>query len=105
VFTAQAVGWVGTLLFVAATGEPAPTFETVLFGVTAGAFGVSGLVCFYYALGRGTMGVIAPLAALIGAGVPVLLAIYNGELVSLARLGGICLALAAVVLISLPAGE
>ncbi len=105
VFTAQFVGWIGTLVFVAAAGEAAPTSETVIFGATAGAFGVSGLVCFYYALGRGTMGVIAPLAALIGAGVPVLLAIYNGELVSLVRLGGIGLALAAVVLISLPAGE
>ncbi len=104
-FTAQFVGWIGALLFVATTGEAAPAAETVIFGVTAGAFGVSGLVCFYYALGRGTMGVIAPLAALIGAGVPVLLAVYNGELVSLARLGGIGLALAAVVLISLPAGE
>ncbi|MEO8626436.1 MAG: EamA family transporter [Candidatus Limnocylindrales bacterium] len=105
VFTAQVVGWIGILLFVAVAGEAAPTAETVIFGVAAGAFGVSGLVCFYYALGRGTMGVIAPLAALIGAGVPVLLTIYNGELVSLARLGGIGLALAAVVLISLPAGE
>jgi drug/metabolite transporter (DMT)-like permease len=104
VFTAQFVGWIGTLIFVAATGEAAPTAETV-FGVAAGGFGVSGLVCFYYALGRGTMGVIAPLAALIGAGVPVLLAIYNGEHVSLFRMVGIVLALVAVVLISLPAGE
>jgi drug/metabolite transporter (DMT)-like permease len=64
--------------------------------------GVGGLACFYYALGRGTMGVVAPLAALIGAGLPVLLAIYNGEQVSLTRLAGIGLALVAVVLISLP---
>jgi drug/metabolite transporter (DMT)-like permease len=87
------------------SGE-APLSATALgFAALAGAFGVSGLAFFYYALGRGTMGVVAPIAALIGAGGPVLLAIYNGEHVSLARLAGIGLALVAVVLISLPGGE
>jgi drug/metabolite transporter (DMT)-like permease len=103
--TAQVVGWVGTLLLLTASGEAAPSIQSVLFAAAAGGVGVAGLACFYYALGRGTMGVVAPLAALIGAGLPVLLAIYNGEHVSLARLAGIGLALAAVVLISLPGGE
>jgi drug/metabolite transporter (DMT)-like permease len=48
------------------------------------------------------MGVIAPLAALVGAGVPVMVAIAGGETANEARLAGIALALAAVVLISLP---
>lgn len=87
------------------SGEAAPTMASVAFAAAAGGVGVSGLACFYYALGRGTMGVIAPLSALIGAGVPVLLAIYNGEHVSFFRLLGIVLALVAVVLISLPGGE
>ena len=87
------------------SGEAAPSLESVAFAAAAGVVGVAGLACFYYALGRGTMGVIAPLAALIGAGVPVLLAILGGEHVSLSRLAGIALALVAVVLISLPGGE
>lgn len=103
--TAQVVGWVGTLVLLAASGETAPSIQSVLFAAAAGGVGVAGLACFYYALGRGTMGVVAPLAALIGAGLPVLLAIYNGEHVSLARLAGIGLALVAVVLISVPGGE
>lgn len=76
-----------------------------MFAVLAGVAGVLGLACFYFALGRGSMGVVAPLAALIGAGVPVLVAIYNGEQLTPLRLGGIGLALAAVVMISLPGGE
>lgn len=102
--TAQVVGWAGTLLLLAASGEAAPAVDSVLFAAAAGGVGVAGLACFYYALGRGTMGIVAPLAALIGGGIPVLLAIYNGEQVSLARLCGIGLALVAVVLISLPPG-
>ena len=64
-----------------------------------------GLGAFYYALSRGTMGVIAPLAALIGAGVPVMVSVAGGESVPPARLLGIALALVAVVLTSLPGGE
>ena len=105
VMTAQLLGLVSALALLPISGEMAPSFESVAFALVAGALGVSGLFFFYYALGRGTMGVIAPLAALIGAGVPVLLAIYNGEHVSPARLIGIILALAAVALISLPGGE
>jgi len=96
---------VGTGVLLAFSGESVPSFQAVGYAAIAGVFGVSGLAAFYYALGRGTMGVIAPAAALIGAGGPVLLAIYNGEHVSTARFAGIILALVAVVLISLPGGE
>jgi drug/metabolite transporter (DMT)-like permease len=50
------------------------------------------------------MGLIAPLAALIGAGLPALVATVSGEVLSELRLAGILLALGAVVLISLPLG-
>jgi drug/metabolite transporter (DMT)-like permease len=103
--TAQVLGLLGTLVLVPFSAEAPLAGEAVAFAILAGAFGVSGLFCFYYALGRGTMGVIAPVSALIGAGVPVLVAIYNGEHVSTGRLIGIFLALGTVVLISLPVGE
>jgi drug/metabolite transporter (DMT)-like permease len=103
--TAQVLGLLGTLAFLPFSGQAPPGGEAVVFAILAGTFGVAGLFCFYYALGRGTMGVIAPVSALIGAGVPVLIAIYNGEHVSITRLIGIILALVAVVLISLPVGE
>jgi drug/metabolite transporter (DMT)-like permease len=105
VLTAQVLGLLATGVLLVFSGESVPSAQALGFAAIAGAFGVSGLAAFYYALGRGTMGVIAPGAALIGAGGPVLVAIYNGEHVSTARLFGIILALIAVVLISLPGGE
>jgi drug/metabolite transporter (DMT)-like permease len=105
VAAAQVMGLIGAFVLLPFSGE-APLSATAFgFAALAGTLGVTGLAFFYYALGRGTMGVVAPIAALIGAGGPVLLAIYNGEHVSLARLAGIGLALVAVVLISLPGGE
>jgi drug/metabolite transporter (DMT)-like permease len=89
----------------AVTGEASPPAESYFWASISGASGVVGLGFFYLALARGTMGVVAPLAALIGAGLPVLVAVVGGEAVSLTRLGGIVLALLAVVLISLPGGE
>ena len=84
--------------------EASPPVESFFWASISGASGVVGLGFFYLALARGTMGVVAPLAALIGAGLPVLVAIAGGEAVSLVRLAGIVLALLAVVLISLPTG-
>jgi drug/metabolite transporter (DMT)-like permease len=91
------------LLIVALSGEAQPATIHFMWAVVAGACGVVGLAFFYYALARGTMGVVAPLAALIGAGVPVLVAIVGGESVSFGRMIGIAIALVGVVLISLPA--
>lgn len=103
VFTSQGVGLVATLVILLVSGELGPSQESVVWGTLAGVSGVAGVGFFYLALARGTMGIVAPLAALIGAGVPVLLAIVGGESASLVRLGGMALALLAVVLISWPA--
>jgi drug/metabolite transporter (DMT)-like permease len=88
-----------------ASGEPMPGAAALAWGGLAGACGVGGLGAFYLALSRGTMGLIAPLAALIGAAVPALVAIIAGAEVGPTRLAGIVVAMAAVVLISLPTGE
>jgi drug/metabolite transporter (DMT)-like permease len=48
------------------------------------------------------MGLIAPLAALIGAGIPVLVSVIGGESLEGLRLIGVGVALVSVVLISLP---
>jgi len=103
--TSQSVGLAGTIVMLVVTAEAAPTASSFAWAAAAGASGVAGLGFFYYALSRGTMGIIAPLAALVGAGVPVLVAVAGGEDVPPLRLLGIVVALAAVVLISLPGGE
>ena len=82
-----------------------PLAAALGWSAAAGVSGVLGLGCFYLALSRGTMGLIAPLAGLIGAALPALVAILAGEQVGPARLAGIVVALLAVVLISLPSGS
>ncbi|HUR16100.1 MAG TPA: EamA family transporter [Candidatus Limnocylindrales bacterium] len=98
----QGLGFAAMAAILGIVGEPAPTQDAVIWASLAGVSGVVGLWFFYFALARGTMGVVAPLAALVGAGVPVLVAVANGEQLSPGRLLGIGLALLAVILISVP---
>lgn len=94
-----------TALLLGFSGEQAPPAEPILWAAGAGLCGVVGLGAFYRALARGTMGLIAPLAALLGAGLPALVGLIGGEPLGSLRLAGIGIALVAVVLISLPGGE
>ncbi len=70
------------------------------WGAVAGALGGGGLILFYRALAQGTMSVIAPVAALFGAALPVVVGVVTGEALSLPALVGIALAVAAVALVS-----
>ena len=99
------MGLLATLIILLASGESLPPAEALAWGAAAGVSGLVGLGAFYLALSRGTMGLIAPLAALIGAALPATVAIAGGEDVGPLRLVGICVGLLAVVLISLPGGE
>jgi drug/metabolite transporter (DMT)-like permease len=98
----QGIGFVITVLVLLVSGEPAAPPVSLGWAAFAGVSGIAGLAFFYFALSRGTMGLVAPLAALVGAGLPVLLAIVEGETPDATRLAGITVALVAVVLISLP---
>lgn len=71
------------------------------WAMLAGVSGSLGLLCFYAALATGTMGVVAPIAAL-GAGIPVLLGLVSGETPSGLAWIGITIALVGVVLASGP---
>lgn len=70
-------------------------------GVAAGLAGVVGLGMFYAALAEGTMGVVAPIAAL-GALLPVAVGLSRGESPSSLQAAGIVVAIAGVVLASGP---
>lgn len=71
------------------------------WAVLAGVAGALGLLCFYSALSTGTMGVVAPIAA-VGAGIPVLLGVLTGDQPSALAWWGIAVALVGVVLASGP---
>jgi len=77
-----------------------PQISDLLYGGVAGAFGAGGLILFYRALSRGTMSVVAPVAALFGAALPVLVGVGLGEQLSVPALVGIAIAIVAVALVS-----
>lgn len=84
-----------------ATGAWDAPGSYVVPAAAAGAVGVSALAMFFRALAIGTMGVVAPVAAL-GVAVPVLAGLARGESPSGWQLLGIVVAVAGVVLASGP---
>ncbi len=102
VFLAQGAGLLVAGFLLVVSGEPAPAGDALVLGALAGVAGTLGLGCFYLALSRGTMGLVAPLTALLGAAWPAAYALLRGDSVSRLALLGMAAALVAVVLISLP---
>jgi drug/metabolite transporter (DMT)-like permease len=80
--------------------EPFPSTLDILWGSVAGLAGAVGLVAFYQALSVGRMGIVAPIAAMLSATIPVLFGAFYEGLPGLMQLIGFVLALIAVGLIS-----
>ena len=102
VFLSQGLGLLLTALLLLVVGEPLPGVESLTWGALGGVSGALGLACFYLALSRGTMGLVAPLTALLAAAWPSALALVTGGSIGQLALLGMLAALGAVVLISLP---
>ena len=101
------VGWTQSLAFVVLTVVVLARWGDLtwtgwpLWSVAAGVSGITGLLCFYTALSIGTMGVVAPIAAL-GVVVPVLLGVATGDQPSAWAWTGILVAVVGVTLASGP---
>lgn len=87
------------------SGEPFPERKALLWGVAAGASGAVGLLSLYRALAIGKMGVNAPVAAVITAGLPVGFGVWTQGLPGALTLAGFVIALLAIWLIALPEGD
>ena len=74
--------------------------EAVIWGSLGGLSQALGIWWFYAALGAGPISVVSPLSALVDASVPVAVGVALGERPGPVAIGGIVLALIAVVLIS-----
>jgi drug/metabolite transporter (DMT)-like permease len=85
----------------AATGALDAPSSYALPAAVAGLVGIAALGMFYRALSIGTMGVVAPVAAL-GVAVPVVVGLARGESPSTLQLVGIVVAVVGVVLASGP---
>jgi drug/metabolite transporter (DMT)-like permease len=88
-------------MFVALLVLPAahPTRADIGWGLAIGGVGACSLGFFFSALAIGRMGVVAPIAAAVGASVPVIVGLASGERPGPLVWLGILLAVAAIILI------
>lgn len=99
----QALALVAFALAALVVGEAAVGMTAAgwAWSAAAGAAGLTGLVAFYSALATGTMGVVAPIAAL-GVVVPLAAGLLSGERPAAVQLVGVALGVAGGVLASGP---
>ncbi|MGK2947897.1 MAG: EamA family transporter [Acidimicrobiales bacterium] len=81
-----------------------PTGRDLALGSLGGLAGAAGVGLLYQALAIGPMSVVAPITALLAAAVPVLAGFAQGERPAALALGGMALALAAIVMVSAEGG-
>src|SRR4051812_7685140 len=74
------------------------SWAAVGWGVLAAAGGTGGLLLYLRALAVGPMGVVAPLSAVVGAGLPLLVGVLGGERPGPVTVLGVAVALVAIVL-------
>jgi drug/metabolite transporter (DMT)-like permease len=96
----QGLSLVLVVLTVLIIGTPLAAAPDLALGAGAGAAGALALVSFYFALGHGAISVVAPTTAVIGAVVPVVAGLVQGERPHPLALVGIALAVACVALVS-----
>jgi drug/metabolite transporter (DMT)-like permease len=93
---ATVLAW-ATLL---AAGGPGPSVRAVAWGLASGLAGGAGTLVLYRGLARGQMSVVGPLSAVGAAVVPVAAGVALGERPSLLAIGGVLVALPAIVLVA-----
>jgi drug/metabolite transporter (DMT)-like permease len=100
VVVSQAVGLVLLVALALLLREPMPPPGILAWAAAAGVAGTGGLVALYSGLAAGPMGVVAPVAAVITAALPVVFGALFEGLPSAASLAGFGLAFVAVWLVS-----
>lgn len=86
------------------SGEPFPAHSQLLWACAAGVAGGISLAFFYRALSQGNMGIAAPVAAILSAGIPTVFALIHEGFPGLVPCAGFALALAGIWLVSRPEG-
>ena len=87
-------------IFLVILGDPTPGLRDWLWGAAGGLGGFVGLTLFYYALAKGSMTVVAPLAAVISAALPIGTGLFLGDRPSLIAYVGIVIAIVGIALVT-----
>jgi drug/metabolite transporter (DMT)-like permease len=101
VLVSQGVALIGLVVVALATGAFTDPIGYLGWAVAAASVGLVALVGFYAALADGTMGVVAPIAAL-GVAVPVVVGLAQGDRPTAWQGAGVVIAIVGVVLASGP---
>ena len=103
-FLLTAIAHLSALIFMAsiatATHAPFPARSAVLWALAGGISGGGALAIFYRALATGRMGLTAPVAAVLGAAIPVAFGMVREGLPHTAQIAGFLLAVIGIWLIS-----
>ncbi|MFY9398322.1 MAG: DMT family transporter [Desulfomonilia bacterium] len=86
-------------------GEPVPPGKDMLWAFSGGLFGAIGIASLYLGLARGSAATVAPVAAVIGAALPVAFSIFSIGMPGWLRLAGFAAAIAGIWFVSRPDGE
>jgi uncharacterized membrane protein len=96
----QVVGLLLLIVLALVWGEPLPAAVDLGWGLVAGIAGAVGLASLYRALAVGQMGMVAPLSAVLTAGLPALFGVLTEGMPGAPKLLGFGLALVAIWLVA-----
>lgn len=102
VVLSQAAGLVIAVAILLVVGEPAPAAAAMLWAVAGGCGAFVALSSLYRALTIGSMGLVASIVAVVGAGIPVVVGVLTGDRLKATDVAGIAIALVAVALVTRP---
>jgi drug/metabolite transporter (DMT)-like permease len=102
---AHACGLLLMLLLAWSTGEPIPPRISLLWGAIAGITGAFGIAALYKGLAVGRMAVVAPVASVITAVLPVAFGFRSECIAGRVQLAGFALALVSIWFVARPDGE
>ena len=102
VVLSQFAGLIALVLMLPFLPASTPARGDWIWGAAAGVAGGVGVALLYRALAIGTMAVVAPITAVCAVTIPVAAALLFGERPGMFTMGGILLAIVAIVLVSQP---
>ncbi len=100
----EAVGAISMALLAVLSGESFPSWLTIFWCCLGNLIGVVGLAMLYQGLATGNTAVVAPVAGVVGAAVPVLLAFFTSGFPELGALIGFALAVPAIGFVTASGG-
>jgi drug/metabolite transporter (DMT)-like permease len=104
VVATQAIGLAIAVGILVVAGEPRPGPDSLAWAALGGASGFVCLLCLYHGLATRAMGPMSAIATVVGVALPVGVGSLTGDRLRTQDVAGIVLALAAIVLVTRPAG-